>query len=245
MEEILLVAVEDGRFDVVLLAYNYLRQEMGEKVLKACKEKNVGTTIMKTDPYNRYFEIHEYIEEITKEGKTPGEWIKSLLPKFEQYKEQAESFIKKYNLTDRDEIKAAAIRFVLDNPDADCVLYCFNAFDEIDKIVKLSGNPLSSSDKKTLNDYEKSFGKFYCRHACGVCEEHCPYHIPVNTIMRYDQYFHAQNRKEYASEQYASLRGHKADVCEDCNGYCEKACPYNVPIQSLLNIAHKKLAFLA
>ena len=169
----------------------------------------------------------------------------ALLPKFEQYKEQAESFIKKYNLTDRDEIKAAAIRFVLDNPDAHCTLYGFTAFDEIEKIIKLSGNPLSSTDKKTLNDYEKSFGRFYCRHACGECEQYCPHHVPVNTIMRYEQYFHAQNQHEYATEKYASLPGNNADKCLNCEGYCEKACPYDVPIKSLLNIAHKELTYLA
>ena len=243
MEDILLAAVEDSRFDVLLLTYNYLMQDMGKKIMRACKEKNIGTTIMKTDPYSKYFVLQEMKEKMIKEGKTLPKFAKNLLSKFEQYKEQAESFIKKHNLTGSDEIRATAIRFVLDNPDADCVLIGFNTFEDIDKYVTLSGNPLSSSDKKTLKDYEKSIGRFYCRHACGVCEEHCPHHVPVNTIMRYDQYFHAQKREKYAKEEYAALPGPKAEACENCPGYCEKHCPYNVPVQSLLNIAHKKLTF--
>ena len=150
-----------------------------------------------------------------------------------------ELFHKKYNLTSEDEIKAAEYRFVLDNPDADCLLISFGSFEDIENYVRLSGNPLSSSENKMLRDYEKSFGRLYCRHSCGECEQYCPHHVPVNTIMRYDQYFHAKNQREYATEKYASLPGNRADMCENCNGYCEKHCPYNVPVKSLLNIADK------
>ncbi|MFC1651272.1 hypothetical protein ACFL2X_06845, partial [Candidatus Latescibacterota bacterium] len=128
---------------------------------------------------------------------------------------------------------------------ANCTLYGFTSFDEIDTIVKLSGKPLSSSEHKILKDYEQVFGRFYCRHACGECEQYCPHHVPVNTIMRYNQYYHAQNQHEYATGKYASLPGNNADMCKDCVGYCEKACPYNVPIQSMLNIAHRDLKALA
>lgn len=143
MENILLAAVDDGRFDVLLLSYNYLYQDMGKNIMKACKVKNIGTTIMKTDPYNRYFELIEYIDKNTKEGHTVQTWIKNLVPKFEVFKEQSESFIKKYKLTNRDEIKRAAIRFVLDNPNVNCALVSFVTFQDIEKYIKASGNPLS------------------------------------------------------------------------------------------------------
>jgi aryl-alcohol dehydrogenase-like predicted oxidoreductase len=48
MEDVLCAAAEDGRFDLMLLIYNFMNKEAGEKVLAACKAKNVGTTAMKT-----------------------------------------------------------------------------------------------------------------------------------------------------------------------------------------------------
>ncbi len=39
MEKVLLAAVEDGRFDLMLLSYNFLNREEGERVLWACREK--------------------------------------------------------------------------------------------------------------------------------------------------------------------------------------------------------------
>jgi aryl-alcohol dehydrogenase-like predicted oxidoreductase len=50
MEIILTAAAEDGRFDVMLLAYNFLKQDMGEKVLEVCQKKTIGTTLMKAYP---------------------------------------------------------------------------------------------------------------------------------------------------------------------------------------------------
>jgi predicted aldo/keto reductase-like oxidoreductase len=59
--------------------------------------------------------------------------------------------------------------------------------------------------------------------------------------MRYNHYFNAQGREKYAMEQYAELGITKADLCQNCEGHCERACPYNVPIQSLLMLAHHNL----
>ena len=53
MEQIICGAVEDGRFDHALFVYNYAQREMGENILKLCKEKNVGTMLMKTDPLGK------------------------------------------------------------------------------------------------------------------------------------------------------------------------------------------------
>jgi len=242
MEEILLAAVEDGRFDVLLIAYNFLNDKMGKTIMKACKTKNIGTTIMKTDPYNRYFELQELIERWTKEKKEVPGWVKRLVPKFKGFKNQAGPFIEKYGLETRDEIKGAAIRFALDNPNAHCVLLSFLAFDDVTNYLRHSGMSLSALDKATIFDYNESFGNLYCRHACGLCESKCPYNVPVNTIMRYDQYYLAQNRKHDAKKKYAELSGPKANLCQkDCPAPCESACPYDVPIQGLLNLAHDNL----
>ena len=82
-------------------------------------------------------------------------------------------------------------------------------------------------------------------HACGICQGSCPENIPINTIMRYNHYFEAQNREKHAMSKYARLTTRKAERCYLCTGNCESKCPYNVPIQGMLNIAHKELTYLA
>ncbi len=242
MEEVLLAAVDDGRFDVLLMAYNFLNDKMGNTIMKACKTKSIGATIMKTDPYNRYYELQELMERLTKENKEVPGWVERLVPKFEGFKNQARRFIEKYGLETREEIKGAAIRFALDNPNAHCVLLSFLTFDDVTNYLRNSGMSLSSLDKAKIFDYNESFGNLYCRHACGLCESTCPHQVPVNTIMRYDQYYLAQNRRRDAREKYAQLSGTKAIFCQkDCPAPCESSCPYGVPIQGLLNLAHDNL----
>jgi ferredoxin len=60
--------------------------------------------------------------------------------------------------------------------------------------------------------------------------------------MRYSHYFEAQGREKYAMQRYAAIPGAKADRCGNCQGYCETACPYDVPIQGKLILAHRQLS---
>jgi predicted aldo/keto reductase-like oxidoreductase len=50
LEDILMAAIEDGRYDVLFFPYNFLEPEMGERILKACRSKDIGTMIMKSNP---------------------------------------------------------------------------------------------------------------------------------------------------------------------------------------------------
>ncbi len=49
-----MAAIDDGRFDVLLLPYNFLSPEMGERILRACREHDIGTMIMKSNPILAY-----------------------------------------------------------------------------------------------------------------------------------------------------------------------------------------------
>ena len=84
-------------------------------------------------------------------------------------------------------------------------------------------------------------GRYYCRHACGICEPSCPYQVPVNTISRYGHYFDVQSREKQAIQKYAALSGTTAEPCQDCEGHCESACPFGVRVRTLLTRAHKNL----
>lgn len=242
MEKVLLAAAEDGRFDVFLMAYNFLQMDQAERVLEVCKEKNIGTTLMKTTPVAKYYIVKSRVDQLQKEGKEVSDFYKEGLQRYKEKADRAEQFIKKYNLQNPEEIRAAAIKFVLSNPNVNTVCCSLQAYDELERTLVLSGTKLTEGDIKTLSAYKQGCGDLYCRHACGVCEPSCPHGVPVNTIMRYNHYFLAQGREKEAMQKYAKIPGIKADVCSSCPGTCEKACPFNVPIQGMLISAHDQLS---
>jgi predicted aldo/keto reductase-like oxidoreductase len=244
MEKILLAAAEDGRFDVIMVGYNFLNEDRGEKVLKACREKNIGTVLMKTNPVGEYLRMKKTIDAGEKEGKKISELVAYTFAKIKRKAEKAEGFIKKYNLNNPGEIRDAAIRFVLSNPNVNTVCHGFRTFNDLEDYIKLSGSRLTAIDKKKLAAYAEGCGDLYCRHACGICESQCPNKVPVNTIMRYNHYFEAQGREKYAMVKYAELPTSKANLCQNCEGNCEIACPYDVPIHGLLILAHQRLTLV-
>ena len=239
MEEILLAAAEDGRFDVMLLVYNYLKQDMSERVLRVSREKNIGTTLMKTEPARLYYGTKQWLETQEKEGKEVEEGIRKTLRELKGKIDEAQGFYNEYNLKTPAEIRNASIRFVLSNSDVNTACISFRNYDDLKNYIMLSGSRLTSKDESLLRAYSQKCGSLYCRHACGLCESECPHKVPVNAIMRYDHYFEAQGREKYAMKKYATLPTAKADTCLSCSGPCQNACPYGVPVQGLLIHAHQ------
>lgn len=243
-EKVIGAAAEDGRFDVFLFVYNFIQKNSGEAILKICREKNIGTTLMKTNPVGGYNMIKEQMKALENEGKKVPPVYNMILPRYKLKADKADAFIKKYNLQNNNQIRDAAIRFVLSNPGVNAVCISYRNFDDVENYIRLSGSKMTDSDKAMLAAYKEGCGAFYCRHACGQCEPRCPHGVPVNTIMRYNHYFGAQRREKYAMLEYAKLNSSKADLCQDCEGYCETSCPYGVPIQGLLILAHNRLTLV-
>lgn len=245
MEEIMLAAIDDGRFDTLLFVYNFLQREMGENILKACQDKKIGATLMKSNPIGSYLEIKGDLEKAEAEGKErPSYASPETLKTLKERADRAEPFMKKYNLKEYDDVRAAAIKFVLSHSDVHSACLTVPNYDFLAAYVALSGNRLEPVDQKILKVYEEAFADFYCRHACSECEPECPHGVPVNTIMRFHHYFKAQAREKYAMVKYACIQGTKADKCLKCEGYCEQACPYGVPVQGLMVLAHNALNFV-
>jgi predicted aldo/keto reductase-like oxidoreductase len=241
MERVLLAAVEDGRFDVFLMAYNFLQMDKGEQVIQAAKEKKIGITLMKTKPVGTYSVLKSRIEQMEKEGKEIDPLYREGLARYKVIAERAETFVKKYNLQNPEEVKEAALRFALSHPDIHTVCCSAKTYAEAEQFLRQSGSRLTAEDGLTLARYGDACGRLYCRHACGLCEPECPRGVPVNTIMRYHHYFAAQGREKEAMLKYIHIPGARAEECGHCAGYCEKACPYGVPIQGMLLLAHYQM----
>jgi predicted aldo/keto reductase-like oxidoreductase len=226
------------------MAYNFIQADNGKKVLELCRQKGIGTTIMKKNPVGAFYRINQYIENAKKQGKKPNQLYANSIERFRKKARLGEQFIKKYKLENQEEIRDAAIRFVLNNPNVHAVCCSMRNFGQIGQYVKLSGSSLSFYEKKKLAAYRQGLGHLYCRHACGECEHDCPNGVLVNTIMRYYHYYAAQGKEKYALKLYHNLKTAKADLCSSCEGHCEKACAYGVPIQGMLNMAHDTLTLV-
>jgi predicted aldo/keto reductase-like oxidoreductase len=242
MEKVLLAAADDGRFDVFLLAYNFLKMDQSERVLEVCREKKIGTALMKATPVAIYYSLKSRIEQLEKEKKEVHPLYAEGLKRYKDKVDRAQDFIKRYNLQNPEEIKDAAVRFCLENPGVNTVCCLARTYDEMESFIRLSGSRLSDMEKTKLAAYREGCSEIYCRHACGACEPDCPHGVPVNTIMRYHHYFAAQGREREAMRLYAEIPGVKAEACEECPGYCEAACPYKVSVQGMLLLAHEQLS---
>jgi predicted aldo/keto reductase-like oxidoreductase len=242
-EEVLMTAINDGRFDVILFPYNFFEREMGERIIEAAKKKDIGTLAMKSNPIYEFEYFDNYKKETEEKGETLSERYAMVWGKFKEQTENSGKFSNKYGYESMEEMKDAAIQFILGNPDMHSICFCFMNLATIEKYIRLSGTTLDDGKQAMLDDFHRMYGPLQCRIGCNLCEPACPHRIPVGTIMRYSYYFHGKGMEKYAMQQYHELSGSKPDVCLSCQGYCQQACPHGVQIQGLLALAHQSLAF--
>jgi len=245
MDQVVLAAAEDGRFDVMLFVYNFLQREAGEKALKACAAKNVGVTLMKMDPSLTVASEKDALTSMEVRYKNQGKELPESVLKLKQRAAEraglAGAFMKAHGLDAAEKTRDAAIMFCLNNPGVHAVCPTINSFEGLETFLALSGRKLDLAAARVLDDGRAVFGDTYCRHACGVCEPACPRGVPVNSIMRYEYYFGAKGREKEAMGLYAELGPRGAAECAGCAGYCQAACPYGVSIQAKLLLAHETL----
>lgn len=219
MAEVLTAAAEDGRFDMMLFVYNFMNSEQGNQILAACKANDVGTTIMKSAPGVLHYDSFDP-DNMTDEQKR---------------------FADRYGLRTADQLRFGSIQWVLQNPDAHTVCVSLNDFDNIDRVVSLSGTRLSPSDERLLDGLARSVDSRYCRHGCVACARECPQEVPVSRIMRYAYYFEGQGRERHAMSRYAQLGGSDGSACAGCSAPCESACPHGFRIRTEMSKAHSLL----
>lgn len=219
MSEVLCAAAEDGRFDMMLLVYNFMNSDGGERILAACKANNVGTTIMKSAPGVLHHDSFDP-DNMTDEQRR---------------------FATRYGLRTADQLRYGSIQWVLQNPDAHTVCVSLNDFDNIDRVVALSGTRLTQVDEGALEELGQAFNSQYCRHGCVTCSRACPDAVPVSRIMRYAYYFDVQKHEKHAMSRYAALQSSNGSGCFDCSAPCTGACPYDFEIQPQMCKAHSML----
>jgi len=259
MEAVLGKAAEHGGYDVMLLSYGFLNKEEGERVLAACKARNVGTTIMKSatglvempvlDFDNPSEQVQGWFEYLEGNGSTHEEAKERITsyfarnkPEFEKSYAATKPFMDRHGIKTQEELRFKSLQWVLGNPDAHTIVPSMSSFDDLDRLLPLSGTRLSSNGQLFLDQYAKAFATTACRFSCTECIGACPHDVPVNTILRYAYYFKNQGRQKHAMQKYARLAGANAAACLDCSAPCVGACPHGVQVQAQLFNAHGRLA---
>jgi predicted aldo/keto reductase-like oxidoreductase len=254
MADVLCAAADDGRFDVLLLVYNFLNHAQGDRIIAAAKANNVGTTAMKTAPGKLRAEpfhpdnlsevYQQYLDAMLRAGSSRAGALRELRAYSNaqnEFVERTQVFAERYGIENEEALQLASIQWVLQNPDMHTACISAWSFDFVDKIVALSGTQLTAPADGLLDEARSALNSQYCRHGCVECMDSCPFHVPVSRIMRYAYYFEAQGQERHAMSAYAALGGRGAAPCMDCAGLCAGACPHGLRIQATMLQAHDLL----
>ncbi len=254
MEKVLTAAAHDGRFDVMLLIYNFMNEKAGNNIIKACKENNVGATAMKTspgeltgmkyDPANPTRAQEKQLKKLEDRYDSEEEIEKKMNDWIEDQQEdylKTKPFAEKYGITSEEKLKIDSIRWVINNSDMHAACISLVDFEFVDKIIPYSGLRLDEKDTGFIDNFKSLFNDQYCRHGCSNCIEACPHQLPVSTIMRYAYYFKYQGWEKEAMLKYSHLNGADASLCEGCHSPCLNSCEFQVNIPRQLKAAHNLL----
>ena len=138
--------------------------------------------------------------------------------------------------------KQAALKWVLSNDKVSNLIISINGTRQVDEYVAAAGKPLTAEDRGILEEYAAEFSTQVCRYS-GACLPACPEGVRIADILRFSMYFHEYGQERRGLESYARLvEAERAAHCLHCAGYCEQACAYDLPIQSLMVRADNALA---
>ncbi len=223
LTECLDYAIDSGRFDVILAAYNFGQQpgftqrllrrldiiavqpEM-PRLIKKAKAKGMGFIAMKT---------------------LMGARLNDMRP----YEANGSTF------------SQAAFRWVLSNPDVDALIVTMKSPAIIDEYLGASGSRAAvEEDAPLLQRYLGLNGSSHCRQGCGICESACPAGVPIADVLRTRMYANDYGDMRLARSEYARL-GAGASACITCAHHaCAGACPHGVQTEALLGPTHAMLS---
>ena len=215
-------AIDSGKFDVMLVAYNFGQdpsfvQKLTRnfdfiavnpdlpRVLRKAKEAGMGVVAMKT---------------------LRGAKLNDMEP----YQNDGATF------------SQAAFRWVLSNDDVDGLIVTMRSRSDIDEfLVASGGSKVTQRDVDLLQRYVTLNDATYCRPLCDACEASCPENVQIADVLRHKMYFEDYGAERMAMERYAGLT-HNAASCAECTHQrCLGSCPYGLAIPQLTRQAHRLL----
>jgi uncharacterized protein len=116
---------------------------------------------------------------------------------------------------------AAALKWVLQDPNVGTIVPGFTTFDEMNIDVAVAENPLLTDPEKKDLEKVASVSGLYCQ-GCRQCLGQCPEHLPIPDLMRAYMYAHGYPNLTHAQDLVLSLNL-PTRVCEDCS-QCQVRC---------------------
>ncbi len=149
---------------------------------------------------------------------------------------------KKLGITVRSNAELA-LRFVLANPNVDCVLSGMSTMAQVEENAVIASNidPLSEIEVIDINaamTENKRLAELYCT-GCNYCRRHCPLDINIPAIFDAMNNHRVYGLHAFSRDQYQQIgvspwvTGKKADACTEC-GACEEHCPQKIEIRKQL-----------
>ncbi len=216
-------AIDTGRFDVILCAYNFgqdprfyqrflggfdmvARQPDLPRVIRKAQQRGIGVVVMKT---------------------LMGARLNDMRP----FERGGATFAQ------------AAFRWALSNRDVDGLIVSMTDRALIDEYLGASGaRAADDSDLRLLERYARVHGASYCRHGCDACAGSCPVGVPIADVMRTRMYAVDYGDLRLARDEYALLTADAA-ACLACSAKpCAGACPHGIAIDALTAPTHRMLA---
>ena len=185
-------AILSGRFEVLMVAYNVLNDElMDERILPLAKEHDLGTLIM----------------------KPLGGGVLGARPEGLKFGGEAAS---------RAITVADAIAFVLANRNVDCAVVGMTSVAELQEDVAAAEEACKLTPERAaeLVAAAERFGKDFCR-GCGYCLP-CPQGIIIPVVLRHLFYYKKYDLQAWARRRYSvvEVKADSCVACGDCTERC-------------------------
>lgn len=137
------------------------------------------------------------------------------------------------NLTDG----SLALKFILENENITTAIPGMATIEEVEINAEAGVNfvSLNEDEKQKALSIAQEIGENFCRR-CGYCAP-CSKGIDIPNMFVFSGYKERYNLAGWAEERYFSCKARAKD-CIEC-GSCEKRCPYDLPIISMLKNVRK------
>ena len=185
-------AINSGAFDVIMLVYNILNEELtDEEVIPLAKEKDVGVMVMK--PLGGGFLAAPPPEMMLELGKQKKLYVTA----------------------------TEALQFILANDNVSIAVTGMERAEEVEENVRAAETFVGMSDeeRKRLIEAAEALGKGFCRN-CSYCQP-CPQGIKIPVILREYGYYERYGLKEWAKARYSMVEV-TAEDCTECGECEEK-----------------------
>jgi len=107
--------------------------------------------------------------------------------------------------------------------------------DEFTDTYSGAGKELRAEDLKSIGIMTAEADMSVCR-MCGKCQGHCPQHIPITDILRFERYA-LDDHDWYKAKYFYSELPVRGDICDNC-GICVEYCPLHLAIPEKLAKDH-------